>query len=203
MWSRKVIAVCVESVHAGVAELCVPVCSLQAFIGAGVMVLDIFDFARRGALLEGQTALADFARLLDGLPEQNSRAQVDWRVSGSVNGQGQMFLHVQAAACPDLVCQRCLGPVAWPVRVDTRVQLEVSESQLDTDDGTDDSPERILGSTRFDLVSLVEDELILELPYVPRHEQCPEHHESQDASAEGSSSGKPSPFAVLDQLRTK
>lgn len=166
------------------------------------MVVDIFDFARHGKQVSADTALASFTRLLEGQADQDPSALVKWSVRGSVNGQDQMFLHVQATAEPWLVCQRCLGPVAWPVHVDVRVQLVATEDELDTDD-TDDQPEKIQGSTRFNVLSLIEDELILDLPYVPRHENesCPVRHESLDAPADTSSGQKPSPFAVLGQLR--
>jgi uncharacterized protein len=55
--------------------------------------------------------------------------------------------------------------------------------------------------------SVVEDEMILEVPYVPRHEICPEplgevgtEAQAADPTAEMQ---RPSPFAVLGQLKIK
>jgi len=52
------------------------------------------------------------------------------------------------------------------------------------------------------LGELVEDELILEVPYVPRHVQCPETADL-DAQADevANREERPSPFAVLGQLK--
>ena len=52
------------------------------------------------------------------------------------------------------------------------------------------------------LSECVPDELILEVPYVPRHTQCPESAEL-DAQADEVASRQepPSPFAVLGQLK--
>jgi uncharacterized protein len=54
------------------------------------------------------------------------------------------------------------------------------------------------------LCVLVEDELILEGPYVPRHEVCPETLDLDAQAEEQAGREEPlSPFAVLSQLKTK
>lgn len=108
------------------------------------------------------------------------------------------------------MCQRCLVPFVWPVDVDTLLQPVADEARLEGDaesdgsgdDGEEDEPEKILGSSRFDLLEQVEDELILSIPYAPRHDVCP------DASAAGAgdeqeapAAKRPSPFAVLAKLK--
>jgi uncharacterized protein len=53
-----------------------------------------------------------------------------------------------------------------------------------------DAPDRVVATKEMDLRVLVEDELILALPYAPRHEGCAAHIESNDRAAR-------SPFAGL------
>jgi uncharacterized protein len=81
-----------------------------------------------------------------------------------------------------------------------RRESDLSDDEPDEDDL--DAPEQIVGSPKFDLCELLEDELILEVPYVPRHDQCPETAEL-DAQADEIASRQepPSPFAVLGQLK--
>ncbi len=62
--------------------------------------------------------------------------------------------------------------------------------------------ERGVISRDFDALSLVEDELILSLPLVPRHEVCPEHLPSQvEDEAFEAASERPNPFAALAALK--
>jgi uncharacterized protein len=76
------------------------------------------------------------------------------------------------------------------------VHGEHAAAELDAD-----SEDDVLALTRaLDLRALVEDELLLELPLVPRHEVCPEPlkaaHEEIPPVEE-----KPNPFAVLASLK--
>jgi uncharacterized protein len=58
-------------------------------------------------------------------------------------------------------------------------------------------------SNEFDLATLIEDELLMALPLVPRHETCPVEVKLAvaDADFEAASAEKPSPFAALASLR--
>jgi uncharacterized protein len=68
----------------------------------------------------------------------------------------------------------------------------------------DESEEDVLVlSSEFDLLMLVEDELLMALPLVPRHETCPVEVKLavQDADFAAADAVKPSPFAALASLR--
>jgi uncharacterized protein len=83
-----------------------------------------------------------------------------------------------------------------------RRESDLGDDELDEDDLG--QPEKIVGSPKFDLCVLVEDELILEVPYVPRHEVCPETLDLDAQAEEQAGRQEPlSPFAVLSQLKTK
>ena len=57
-------------------------------------------------------------------------------------------------------------------------------------------------SREFNLMELIEDELLMEVPVVPRHEECPVpvKLESSDADFEQANEQKENPFAVLQSL---
>jgi uncharacterized protein len=59
-------------------------------------------------------------------------------------------------------------------------------------------------SPDFDLMGLIEDELLMALPLVPMHEACLSEHAptSEDDAAAGLAE-KPNPFAVLATLKTR
>ena|SRR5690606_31368763 len=167
--------------------------------------IDTYELTRLGSTVRGQAPIASFTRLTADLPEQ-SDTSVEWAVTGETDARHQRFLRVAVKAAPMLECQRCLQPFEWQVETENRLQVMKSESDLDVEGVHDAEPdeliERIVGSARLDVLELVEDEIILGLPYVPKHDVCPSLPESpvQEEQSE-SESGKPSPFAVLSQLK--
>ena len=163
--------------------------------------VDVFSLARREAELHGSTPIMAFARMVADAPDQGKR-QAEWSVRGSVDAHGRMFLAVSVQASPLLVCQRCLAPVEVSVNSNNTLQL-VESADLPEDDLDDpEAPECIQGSKRFDLAGLVEDELILALPYVPRHDVCPALPDALLQAPEAvETREKPSPFAALEALR--
>ena len=168
--------------------------------------IDTYEFTQLGRSIEGAVALVQFTRLLGDLPEQDGATQVNWTLGGERDSTGQRFLRLQVHATPKLTCQRCLAPLDWPIQSDTRLQLVSSEADLDDDvrdDESDESIERIVGGRRFDVLALVEDELILSLPYVPKHETCPSGQAALPVQDQppANEDARPSPFAVLGKLK--
>jgi uncharacterized protein len=168
-----------------------------------IQYVDTYDLTRLGQEVHGHASINQFERLIYDLPEQDD-SQVSWTVKGELDAFGQRFLSVRIKATPTLECQRCMQPFLLPVDAESRLQVVKSEADLDVDDATadeaDDPIERILGSQRFDVLALVEDELILSLPYVPKHQVCPSLPASLEEEPDAGEA-RPSPFAVLDQLK--
>lgn len=168
---------------------------------AAPSVIDVFSLARREAEVQGSTPIMSFARMVADAPEQGKR-QAKWTVRGSVDAHGRMFLSVGVQASPLLVCQRCLAPVEVSVNSNNTLQLVESADLPDDDLDDPEAPECIQGSKRFDLAGLVEDELILALPYVPRHDVCPALPDALRHAPEAvETREKPSPFAALEALK--
>lgn len=165
--------------------------------------LNVEAFAREGGSASGAWALADLDRLAASAMAGDSPAQVQWQASGEHrpvrSGTPQVWLHVEAHTTLMLQCQRCLGPVAMPVSAKRSflfVHGENTAAELDAD-----SEDDVLALTRsLDLRSLVEDELLLALPLVPRHETCPQPL-WKDEEADAPESDKPNPFAKLAALK--
>ncbi len=168
-----------------------------------IQYVDTYELTRVGHEVHGQAGIDRFDRLLEDLPEQ-AGTTVSWTVKGEMDSFGQRFLHVHVKAAPMLECQRCMKPFEWVVDSRNRLQVVKSEADLDAGDAADDDPddviERILGSQRLDVLALVEDEIILSLPYVPKHDVCPSLPEPLEEEPD-SDSVRPSPFAALDQLK--
>jgi uncharacterized protein len=168
--------------------------------------LDVEAFAKDAAELEGEWPLAALDRLSDAAHDDAKPGESDlarWHVRGENRpvrgGAPQTWLHLQASTRLGLVCQRCLAPVDTPIEAERSFRFVAGEeaaAQLDADQEED-----VLALTRsLDLRELVEDELLLALPLVPRHDICPEplpmEHGDDDAEAD-----RPNPFAALAALK--
>lgn len=166
------------------------------------LTVDTWELARLGREQQGEAPLAEFGRLLDGLPEQAERT-VSWTLVGETDSLHRRYMTLHAEAVVTMECQRCLNAFDLSLQAESRLQLVESEAEIqDEETGEDDpeAPDQVVGSPYFDVRSFVEDELILALPYVPMHEVCPSLPKELESS-EGDDTGRPSPFAVLAKLK--
>lgn len=171
----------------------------------GKHLVDTYALARSGEKIQGQAPLQQFSRFTEGLPPQPD-STVEWAVSGSRDTTGQQFLDVRVSAVPVVQCQRCMAAMPYPLELSSRLQVVETEAELDAKDDPEASPdewnEPVLASTHLDVLVLIEDELILGLPYVPMHEHCStEALEQAKKSPERDPSADASPFDVLSQLK--
>jgi uncharacterized protein len=140
--------------------------------------LDMAAFAADGAVLHGDWPAEDMSRLLDGaLPVAQWAAPraVSWVLKGRLQSKAgvapEVWLDLAASCRVALTCQRCLQTVHEPLRIQRAflfVSDEASAQSLDDELEAD----VLVMSRDFDAKSLVEDELILGLPLVPRHDDC-------------------------------
>ena len=99
-----------------------------------------------------------------------------WRIEGSLaaltGSRPEPRLHITASATVTLQCQRCLEPVVVHVEVDRLFRFLPDETAAGALDAECED-EVLVTSRALDVLELVEDELLLALPLVPSHEQCP------------------------------
>lgn len=166
--------------------------------------LDVEAFAKAEATLEGEWPLASLVRLFDcSLRGDAPEAAVRWSLRGERRqprgGEPQVWLHVEAATRVHLECQRCLGSVEEPLSVRRSFLFVADEAAAEALDA--ESEDDVLALTRvLDARGLIEDELLLALPLVPRHESCPQPLVAPvDELPEDSEA--PHPFAALAALK--
>lgn len=165
--------------------------------------LDMAAFAADHGELAGDWPLATLPRLAESaVPEASAGALVHWQARGELRplagGAAEIWLQLKADVRLALCCQRCLAPVDETVALDRSLRFVADEQQAAALDAEleDDvlSLERVL-----DLRELVEDELLLALPLVPRHAECPQPLPLSEDEAPADE--RPNPFAVLAGLK--
>lgn len=123
--------------------------------------------------LVGTEAVVEFAIPLKDLPRvarELSSTEGEARGRARFSRQlGRPVADVSVSAEPEVVCQRCMQPMRWPLKVESRIALV----------GDYDAADRVPGGLEVFLVEgdsvsvrdLVDEEIMLALPQVPRHAQ--------------------------------
>lgn len=135
--------------------------------------IDGFNFARLHGHLSGVLDGAALPRLAEVGAAVES---VDFAVDGVNSKLGKLALQVAATGRVSVQCQRCLEPVEVAIEVDQELELAATQAAID---GAEDEVDRVLATRTMDVAVLVEDELLLALPMVARHDGCQTPAEKQ------------------------
>lgn len=169
--------------------------------------IDVERLAREGAQLEGVWPLDGMQRVVDSChPDPGPQASDDvaWVARGEQRREGgelQTWLELYAHARVTLTCQRCLGPMDTALDVRRRFRfVEGEEAAAALDAESDDDV--LARPSALDLHELAEDELLLAMPIVPRHDVCPEPIQIDSPLAmNDDTTASANPFAALAALR--
>jgi len=168
--------------------------------------IDTSELARAGSELHGEYSLARLQRLGSLLADCDG--SLAWRLRGwrerAVDGVVQDFMALSIAATVRMACVRCNAPVAVELSAERGYRLVRSEAEAERLDLDDQQYDVLAGGRHFDLAALVEDEAMMALPAIPRHERC----ELPAAAATASGAATPGaederahPFAALERLK--
>lgn len=158
-----------------------------------MLVIDSAKFTREHAVLRGSLPVTSFTRVMDSVA--SSSRDIQYHLQGGMDRLLRPMLTLTLRGELEVVCQRCLRPMPFVVEIDTVVTLFGSEEAIGAAEMDDPDVEGVLFAEKLDVAALIEDELILALPYAPTHQQC-------DAD-KVVKANKPNPFAVLAILKAK
>jgi uncharacterized protein len=181
--------------------------------------------AEKNSLLEGRVSLARMKRLAPSLykgaaggnenESSENQGELEVKLQFGIDENRQANIRGRIVGNIQLICQRCMQAMTF--KVDNKVSLAIV--------GTDTQAANLPGyyeplvtdeEGNVSLTELVEDELILALPTVAMHDikECPAGDRfvsKQERPKQGQvsdadqdvESGRPNPFAVLEQLKKK
>ncbi len=153
-------------------------------------VIDGLQFARGAQAVRGVLGMEQLPRLAE---LQGTTEGLVFGVRGDMRDDGKPCLWISVSGELRLVCQRCLGQLIFPLS--TEAELVLTEDACEIEHAEDET-DRVLASRAMDVAQLVEDEVLLSLPMVPRHERC-----TVGTIAERET--KPSPFSGLTEWKRK
>ena len=166
-------------------------------------------FAQEGEPYEGAYLLQNMERIRQETLGLHADLTVHWQARGELrptsSGDDQIWLHLTANATVPLACQRCMGSVDIGLTVDQWYRFVSTEDIAMAEDDQSDE-DLLVMEPHFDLLALLEDELLMAIPLVPMHEECPvaptfSEGDEALAAAALADDGKPNSFAVLAHLK--
>lgn len=119
-----------------------------------------------GENLSGEFAMTDMPRLEELLSCSNS--SVTFSLTGELLHR-RPALRLEVRADVKLVCQRCLEPFVEPIHSVSVMPVARDEAELSRWESEDELLDILVADPRLDVMSLVEDEILLSLPPAPHH----------------------------------
>lgn len=164
------------------------------------IVIDSLDFVRNAGIRHGKIPLNELERL-HGLLFDHS-GELDFQVAGQFDKNGKPGLYIEIQGNMQLTCQRCLDKLTHHVDVKTFLLLAKNEIELNQSDN-DDMLDAILAVPDLDIVSLIEDEVILSLSISVRHAdgECSMHIPASSEDNPIDNVKNAHPFAALASLK--
>jgi uncharacterized protein len=133
----------------------------------------------------------------------------DWRVkthfADSPCSEPQQILELAIKGRIHLVCQGCLQDCGLDLVQESRFVMVATEDEADAFPMEDDQQEPLVASQHFDLLGLIEDEILLSLPLITKHPegtcQAPTSSFGDGKSAEHASEKPQNPFNILKNMK--
>jgi uncharacterized protein len=170
--------------------------------------VDVRKFVAADLSIDAREPLAHFARLAEMLEATDGDVEV--HLHFYTEPQGPKRIDGRVRTILTVLCQRCLKPLALPI--DSQFRAAVVWSDEEAGRLSKELEPYIVGEEPQDIRDLIEDELIISVPYANYHGEgeCvaegyeqPVDEETVEPEAPGGDAGKAreNPFKVLEQLK--
>ncbi|MDO4642043.1 MAG: YceD family protein [Neisseria sp.] len=126
----------------------------------------------------------------------SKETDVSFTLKGGRDKLQRLFLDLSIRADLLLICQRCVKPMPFALEEVSRIVLFSDEESLDQAMLSDDELEGMMLEPTLDVLTLIEDQILMALPFSPRHEDC------NNVALEAVNRDTPNPFAVLAGLKS-
>lgn len=161
--------------------------------------VDIRRLIAAGGTIAAREPLASFQRL-HGMVESDE-GSVDIALDFFIDEQKLRRINGRIHTTVQVLCQRCLQPMS--VEIDSSFAVAAVWVDDDADKLPRDVDAYIVGEEPQDLRELIEDELIVSLPYISYHDSgpCADQVQKSDSAAAKPERNE-NPFSVLEQLKS-
>jgi uncharacterized protein len=158
------------------------------------VTINSLEFAQKSREIRGTIPARDLGRLDSVLFSREGVLEYHLMGERDPHGKLRLVLHVRGEL--SLICQRCLGALAHSVDTVARFVVVAGEDALPAPEDEPDEEDYLVADQQFDVIALIEDEVLLGLPMVPLHEVAVCGNSAAEAEKQ-----KESPFKVLQGLK--
>ncbi len=162
-------------------------------------LIDPWHWAELGKRISGRIETTRLKRLADLIGGAAPEAEVELALGR--DDQGRVIVSGRVGVELMLQCQRCLELMPYPL--DVRFRLAVVESPGEAERLPESLDPLLIDEGELRVLDVIEDELLLSLPLVPRHasEQCLLYREDSAAPQEAPAAA--GPFSMLGALKQR
>lgn len=160
------------------------------------ITFDAFRLARERGRLVGDAGMAALPRLAQSVLSPDAR--LHYEIEGKIDGEGRPGAVMRLTGRLPLRCERCGEPLDFVLDRTVAFRFVANEDELNALPIEDDELEAVVGSNAMALMPWIEEEAILSLPLIARHNDCSISALLADA---GDRVARDNPFAVLARLK--
>ncbi len=157
-------------------------------------IINSLEFARKKLEIHGTIENSQLLRARDLM--SSHAGIIEWALSGSVGLDGKSKLTLLIKGVVQMPCQRCLESVSVDLNLKSKFILVRDDSEIPSEDDDVDEYDYLVADAEMDVLALVEDEVLLTLPYAPKHsvKDCSVKSEQLETKAHN-------PFAALRDFK--
>ena len=157
-------------------------------------IINSIEFARKSLEIHDTIARSELQRAKDLLTSETE--VLSWQLVGGVGADKKARLKLAVSGNVAVPCARCLEAMVVTLDIHSEFILVKDESEIPSEEDDIEDHDYIVAETEMDVLQLVEDEILLALPYAPKHDikDCAVKAEVNELKA-------PNPFAVLRDLK--
>jgi len=159
------------------------------------LTIDPFKFAEGFCNMQGTIAIGDMPRLQAECLAQQAMGEVDVSIEGGVDELGLRYLRGQIETDIPQICQRCLQPMNVHLKAKFALSPVHSEKEAKLLPSCYDV--LYVLDEEVNLLEMIEEELLLVLPLIPKHDKKECKIVLSDDSKRGGLMEKSHPFARL------
>lgn len=183
---------------------------MRGLFGKGSALMTVPQRVRASAAIaqrqayRGGLALRSLPRLQELLARSEGELQVDLQAE---RRHGRDHLHGSVHGLLNLQCQRCERVYGWPLQAD--LDLVLVQSEADEASMLQDADPYCVQEDVLPLHELIEDEVLLAMPMLPRCESCENEIQAAspaaaaEVSSEAEEAPRENPFAKLQDAFKK
>lgn len=160
-------------------------------------IIDSLEFAQAERELRDNLPVSGLVRLQDVL--RDSTGNVEFVVKGGRDQENRPMLALSVSGLLHLQCQRCLEQMDYPLQFSSTLLLALPGEDLSETIANPEAADAVEASSELNVAELIEDEILLSLPFSPRHAEgfCESRKNASESATEG---GKFSGLAALKNV---